>query len=67
MQKAIALDPLSRPLQAFSIRAYTWARSYDGGRVQFARTMEVAPNLPALHGRAAHLFTCTGDLKKAIV
>jgi TolB-like protein/DNA-binding winged helix-turn-helix (wHTH) protein/Tfp pilus assembly protein PilF len=67
MQKAIALDPLSPPMQAFLIRTYTWARSYDDARAQFAKTMEVAPNMPVLHERAAHAFTCTGDLKKAIV
>jgi TolB-like protein/DNA-binding winged helix-turn-helix (wHTH) protein/Tfp pilus assembly protein PilF len=67
MQKAIALDPLSPPMQAFLIRTYTWARSYDEARAQFAKTMEVAPNMPVLHERAAHTFTCTGDLKKAIV
>jgi TolB-like protein/DNA-binding winged helix-turn-helix (wHTH) protein/Tfp pilus assembly protein PilF len=67
MQKAIALDPLSPPVQAFLIRTYTWARSYDDARAQFAKTMEVAPNMPLLHERAAHLFTYTGDLKKAIV
>jgi TolB-like protein/DNA-binding winged helix-turn-helix (wHTH) protein/Tfp pilus assembly protein PilF len=67
MQKAIALDPLSPPVQAFLIRTYTWARSYDDARAQFAKTMEVAPNLALLHERAAHLFTYTGDLKKAIV
>jgi TolB-like protein/DNA-binding winged helix-turn-helix (wHTH) protein/Tfp pilus assembly protein PilF len=67
MQKAIALDPLSPPVQAFLIRTYTWARSYDDARAQFAKTMEVAPNLALLHERAAHIFTYTGDLKKAIV
>jgi TolB-like protein/DNA-binding winged helix-turn-helix (wHTH) protein/Tfp pilus assembly protein PilF len=67
MQKAIALDPLSPPMQAFLIRTYTWARSYDDARAQFAKTMEVAPNMPVLHERAAHAFTYTGDLKKAIV
>jgi TolB-like protein/DNA-binding winged helix-turn-helix (wHTH) protein len=67
MQKAIALDPLSPPVQAFLIRTYTWARSYDDARAQFAKTMEVAPNLALLHERAAHLFTYTGDLEKAIV
>jgi TolB-like protein/DNA-binding winged helix-turn-helix (wHTH) protein/Tfp pilus assembly protein PilF len=66
MQKAIALDPFSPPMPAFLIRTYTWARSYDDARAQFAKTMEVAPNMPLLHERAAHLFTYTGDLKKAI-
>jgi TolB-like protein/DNA-binding winged helix-turn-helix (wHTH) protein/Tfp pilus assembly protein PilF len=66
MQKAIALDPLSIPLQAFLIRTYTWARRYDDARSQFEKTNEVAPNFAVLHERAAHLFVCTGDFKQAI-
>jgi TolB-like protein/DNA-binding winged helix-turn-helix (wHTH) protein/Tfp pilus assembly protein PilF len=66
MQKAIALDPFSIPLQAFLVRTYTWARSYDDARSQFERTNEVAPNFAVLHERAAHLFAGNGDFKQAI-
>ena len=66
MQKAIALDPLSAPLQSFLIRTFIWARRYDDARSQFEATKEVAPNLALLHERAAHLFGYTGDLRLAI-
>jgi TolB-like protein/DNA-binding winged helix-turn-helix (wHTH) protein/Tfp pilus assembly protein PilF len=66
IQRSIALDPLSIPLQAFLVRTYTWARRYDDARSQFERTNEVAPNFPLLHERAAHLFAITGDFKQAI-
>jgi TolB-like protein/DNA-binding winged helix-turn-helix (wHTH) protein len=66
MQTAIALDPLSAPLQSFLIRTYTWARRYDDAQIQFEKTNEVAPNFAVLHERAAHLFASTGDLRKAI-
>jgi Tfp pilus assembly protein PilF len=66
MQKAIALDPFSIPLQAFLVRTYTWARRYDDARSQFERTNEVAPNFAVLHERAAHLFAGSGDFKQAI-
>jgi TolB-like protein/DNA-binding winged helix-turn-helix (wHTH) protein len=66
LQQAIALDPLSIPLQAFLIRTYTWARRYDEARSQFKKTIEVAPNFALLHERAAHLFAITGDLREAI-
>jgi len=66
MQKAIALDPFSIPLQAFLVRTYTWARRYDDARSQFERTNEVAPNFAVLHERAAHLFAGSGDFKQAV-
>lgn len=66
MQKTIALDPLSPPFQAFLIRTYIWARRYDDARSQFEKVIEVAPNMPLLHERAAHLFGYTGNLQEAI-
>jgi TolB-like protein/DNA-binding winged helix-turn-helix (wHTH) protein/Tfp pilus assembly protein PilF len=66
MQKAIALDPLSPPLQAFLIRTYVWARRYGDARSQFEKTNEVAPNFAVLHERAAHLFASSGDFRAAI-
>jgi TolB-like protein/DNA-binding winged helix-turn-helix (wHTH) protein/Tfp pilus assembly protein PilF len=66
MQKAIALDPLSPPLQAFLIRTYVWARRDGDARSQFEKTNEVAPNFALLHERAAHLFASSGDLRQAI-
>ena len=66
MQKAIALDPLSPPLQAFLIRTYIWARRYGDARAQVERLNEVAPNMALAHERAAHLYGYTGDFRKAI-
>jgi TolB-like protein/DNA-binding winged helix-turn-helix (wHTH) protein/Tfp pilus assembly protein PilF len=66
MQKAIALDPLSAPLQAFLIRTYMWDRRYNDARSQFEKTNEVAPNFAVLHERAAHLFASSGDFRTAI-
>jgi tetratricopeptide (TPR) repeat protein len=66
MQKAIALDPFSIPLQAFLVRTYSWARRYQDARSQFERTNEVAPNFAVLHERAAHLFANNGDFREAI-
>jgi tetratricopeptide (TPR) repeat protein len=66
IKQAIALDPLSIPLQAFLIRTYEWARKYDEARAQFERTNEIAPNFALIHERAAHLFASQGDFQRAI-
>jgi TolB-like protein/DNA-binding winged helix-turn-helix (wHTH) protein/Tfp pilus assembly protein PilF len=66
VQKAIALDPFSIPLQAFLVRTYTWARRDDEARSQFGKTNEVAPNFAVLHERAAHLFASEGNFIEAI-
>jgi TolB-like protein/DNA-binding winged helix-turn-helix (wHTH) protein/Tfp pilus assembly protein PilF len=66
MKEAIALDPLSVPLEAFLIRSYVWARRYDDARSQFERTNEVAPTFAVLHERMAHLLASVGDFDHAI-
>lgn len=66
MQEAIALDPLSVPMEAFLFRTYVWARRNDDARSQFERTNEVAPTLAILHERMAHFFALKGDFQHAI-
>lgn len=66
MQEAIALDPLSVPMEAFLFRTYVWARRNDDARSQFERTNEVAPTLAILHERMAHFLAMKGDFQHAI-
>ena len=43
MQKAIAIDPFSAPMQSFLGRTYIWAREYDKAFAQFRRSAEMFP------------------------
>lgn len=56
MKAAIALDPLSVPIQSFSGRTYLWARRYDEALVQFEKAGKIDPNFVLNHERLAHAY-----------
>lgn len=66
MNKAIALDPFSPPIQSFFGRTYLWARRYDEALAQFKKCAEMFPGFAIDHERIAHLYTYTGRLEDAI-
>ncbi len=66
MKAAVALDPLSMPIQSFAGRTYLWARRYDDALAQFQKANQLNPNLALNHERISHLFTYTGNFDGAI-
>jgi len=66
MKKAIAIDPLSAPLQSFLGRTYLWARRYDESLAQLNKCVQLFPGFTLNHERLSHLFTYTGKLEEAI-
>ncbi len=66
MQEAMALDPLSAPVQSFLGRTYLWARRYADARTQFQKCNKLFPSFALNHERLAHLLTYTGDFDGAI-
>ena len=66
MQKAIALDPLSMPVQAFLIRSYTWARRWDDAIAQFNTVNAFNPNVAIIHMRRSRLYECSAQYYEAI-
>jgi TolB-like protein/DNA-binding winged helix-turn-helix (wHTH) protein len=57
MKIAVALDPLSLPIQSFMGRTYLWARRYDEALAQFERVNRLNPNFAINHERSAHALT----------
>jgi len=66
MQKAIAVDPFSAPMQSFLGRTYIWARQYDKALAQFRRSAEMFPGFAIDHERMAQLLAFMGKFQEAI-
>jgi TolB-like protein/DNA-binding winged helix-turn-helix (wHTH) protein/Tfp pilus assembly protein PilF len=66
MQKAIAIDPFSAPVQAFLGRSYIWARQYDKALAQFKKCAEMFPGFAINHERLAQLYAFMGRFGEAI-
>lgn len=65
-KKAVALDPLSLPINNFLGESYVLAGDHSAAEQQFRRTIEMDPNFPLPHGYIAGLFELTGRFDKAI-
>jgi TolB-like protein/DNA-binding winged helix-turn-helix (wHTH) protein/Tfp pilus assembly protein PilF len=66
MQKAIALDPFSAPVQSFLGRTYIWARQFDRALVQFQKCADMFPGFAIDHERMAQLYALLGRFSDAI-
>jgi tetratricopeptide (TPR) repeat protein len=66
MQKAIAIDPFSAPIQSFLGRTYIWARQYDKALAQFRKCAELFPGFAINHERLAQLHAFMGRFEDAI-
>ena len=66
MEKAIAIDPFSGPVQSFLGRTYLWAKRYDEALAQFKKCGQMFPGLAINQERLAQLYTYTGKLDEAI-
>jgi TolB-like protein/DNA-binding winged helix-turn-helix (wHTH) protein/Tfp pilus assembly protein PilF len=66
MQKAIAIDPFSAPVQSFLGRTYIWARQYDKALAQFRKCAEMFPGFAIDHERLARLYAFQGKFEEAI-
>ncbi len=66
MQKAVAIDPFSAPVQSFLGRTYIWARQYDKALAQFRKSEEMFPGFAIDHERLAQLLAFLGKFEDAI-
>jgi len=66
MQKAVAIDPFSAPVQSFLGRTYIWARQYDQAIAQFRKCNEMFPGFALNHERLAQLLAFLGKFEDAI-
>jgi TolB-like protein/DNA-binding winged helix-turn-helix (wHTH) protein/Tfp pilus assembly protein PilF len=66
MQKAIAIDPFSAPMQSFLGRTYIWSRQYDKALAQFRKSAEMFPGFAIDHERLAQLLASMGRYQEAI-
>lgn len=66
MQKAVAIDPFSAPVQSFLGRTYIWARQYDQAIAQFRKCAEMFPGFAINQERLAHLYASRGRFEEAI-
>jgi TolB-like protein len=66
MQKAIAIDPFSAPLQSFLGRTYIWSRGYTQALAQFRKCADMFPGFAINHERLAQLLAFTGKFPDAI-
>jgi len=66
MQKAVAIDPFSAPVQSFLGRTYIWARQYDKAIAQFRKCAEMFPGFPINQERLAQLYASRGRFEEAI-
>ena len=66
MQKAIAADPFSAPMQSFLGRTYIWARQYDKALAEYRRSAEMFPGFAIDHERLAQLLAFLGKFEDAI-
>ncbi|MGH9496597.1 MAG: winged helix-turn-helix domain-containing tetratricopeptide repeat protein, partial [Candidatus Sulfotelmatobacter sp.] len=65
-QKALALDPLSLPINNFMAVTYGFAGDYDKSYRQFQHTIELDPTFPLAHEYFAARLTMTGKYEQAI-
>ncbi|HKI12656.1 MAG TPA: tetratricopeptide repeat protein [Candidatus Acidoferrum sp.] len=66
MQKAVAIDPFSAPVQSFLGRTYIWARQYDKAQAQLRKCAEMFPGFAIDHERLAQLLAFLGKFEDAI-
>ena len=66
MQKAIAIDPFSAPVQSFLGRTYIWARQFDKALAQFQKCADMFPGFAIDHERLAQLYAFLGRFADAI-
>ena len=66
MKRAIELDPLSSPINAFTIAAYSGARQYDNALEQCRKTLELDPTFTAAWALRATLLARSGRYDEAI-
>ncbi len=66
MQKAIAIDPFSAPVQSFLGRTYVWARQFDKALAQFQKCADMFPGFAIDHERLAQLYAFLGKFADAI-
>jgi TolB-like protein/DNA-binding winged helix-turn-helix (wHTH) protein/Tfp pilus assembly protein PilF len=66
MQKAVAIDPFSAPVESFLGRTYIWARQYDKAQAQFRKCAEMFPGFAIDHERLAQLLAFLGKFEDAI-
>jgi TolB-like protein/DNA-binding winged helix-turn-helix (wHTH) protein/Tfp pilus assembly protein PilF len=65
MQKAIAIDPFSAPVQSFLGRTYIWSRQFDKALAQFQKCAELFPGFAIDHERLAQLYAFLGRFDEA--
>jgi TolB-like protein/Tfp pilus assembly protein PilF len=66
MQKAVAIDPFSAPVQGFLGRTYIWARQFDKALAQFQKCAEMFPGFALDYERMAQLKAFMGKFEDAI-
>ena len=66
MRRAIELDPLSSPINAFTIAAYIGARQYNNALEQCRKTLELDPTFVAARAHLAALLVRLGRSEEAI-
>jgi TolB-like protein/DNA-binding winged helix-turn-helix (wHTH) protein/Tfp pilus assembly protein PilF len=65
-QKALALDPLSLPINNFMAVTYGFAGDYDKSYRQFQHTIDLDPTFPLAHEYFAARLMMTGKYEQAI-
>lgn len=66
MKTAVALDPLSFPVQSFLGRTLLWAGHFDEALSQFAKANRISPNSALGHVRLAHTYSSIARYQDAI-
>lgn len=66
MKQAIELDPLSSPINAFLIAAYSGARQYEHALEQCSKTVELDPTFDAAWALRSTLLARSGRYDEAI-
>jgi DNA-binding winged helix-turn-helix (wHTH) protein/TolB-like protein/Flp pilus assembly protein TadD len=66
MKRAIELDPLSSPINAFMIAAYSGARQYEHALEQCRKTLELDPTFIATRAHRAVLLARLGRYDEAL-
>jgi len=65
-QKAVALDPLSLPINNFLGATYSFVGDYEKSYRQFQHTLEMDPRFPLAHAYFAGLLFAMGKVGEAI-
>ncbi len=65
-QKALALDPLSIPINNFMGMSYYFAEDYEKAYQQYQRTIALDPTFPLAHEYFSALLTAMGRYEQAI-